>query len=69
MVIGSALQLSIGARARGITDDRGHRVELPFLVLRVATFEEYLADLDDEARTLALQSDFGGDYFYEVSVD
>ncbi len=48
---------------------QGRHTALPFAVLRVATFDEYLSDLDDETRAFALKFEYGGSYFYEVSVD
>jgi hypothetical protein len=78
MIIGSWERLDIGAvygqdGKVGITDNDRRKHALPFLVIRVATFEEWEQERRAEGADVSNLSSLRGraqdGFFYEVSVD
>lgn len=75
MISGSSIPREVGKRYTGLWDAEGvYRPEQPFLVLRVATMEEYIQFITEAGFDI---SHFGPahwakirkGYFYEISID
>lgn len=71
MIVGSLHKVPIGFRGDYLRDNNRERVRQPFIVIREATFEEYLEQLDIAGIKKAALTDFDftHNFFYEVSTD
>lgn len=74
MILGSYKERKPGERVVGLVDADGNELhDQPFLVLRVATREEFIAangeELGADGLRVAVDSPIRWTHFYEVSVD
>jgi hypothetical protein len=70
VIVGSYVELPDGFRGFGMSDGTGQfHPGQPFMVIRRATYEEYVASCEEAGVTPDLGVRLDGSYFYLVSVD